>query len=108
MLSRFDMVLLAMRVSACGAWLAARHEGREFSPVPTIEREIMVDRIIDTDIARYTGEIEEMRRRMRRCAPSLESYYRACIDTAQSVFHALIAYRAALDAPHPFDTELEN
>jgi len=41
-------------------------------------------------------------------APSLEPYYAACITAAQSVFHALIAYRAALDAPHPIDTELEN
>jgi hypothetical protein len=42
MLSRFDLVILAMRVSACGAWLAARHEGREFSPVfqimPTLDQ----------------------------------------------------------------------
>ena len=64
-------------------------------------------RTIDRDIETYAADVEEMQRRMYRCAPSLESYYRACIAGAQSVSDALIAYRAALDAPHEPDTEVE-
>ena len=65
------------------------------------------ERIIDRDILFYGAEVEEMRRRLRRCAPSLESYYSACIDGARAVLDALTAYRAAMDAPHADDTELE-
>jgi hypothetical protein len=67
----------------------------------------MAQRIIDRDIEMYAAEVEEMQRRMRRCAPSLEPYYRACIAGAQSVSDALIAYRAAMDTPHEPDSELE-
>jgi len=65
------------------------------------------NRIIDNDVSFYTGEVEEMRRRMRRCVPSLEPYYASCIASAEHVRDALIRHREAMDAPHPHDTELE-
>ena len=98
-----------------GTWTAEPwgHEIRHFDN-PTSARDwvetalaVRPERIIDRDIVFYAAEVEEMQRRLRRCVPSLESYYSARIDGARAVLDALTAYRAAMDAPHGFDTELE-
>jgi hypothetical protein len=59
------------------------------------------DRIIDRDADFYAGEVEECTRRLCRCRPEHEDYWKRRRDLAQSVHDRLVMLRTLIDEGEP-------